>query len=135
MGNLVLKRKSFRKPQVGDMRNRIVIAERDIKSPAFGSAKATHVYTTIATVWSSLSTLAGKTIFTNVEIQDQTAYLFIIRYGTAISALLEAKMTNSVVVYSGKNYKIQQVENPEERNWNLFIYCTELGLASLEANQ
>ena len=135
MGNLILKRRTFRKPQVGDMRNRIVIAERDIKAPSFGSAKATHVYTTIATVWSSLSTLAGKTIFTNVEIQSETAYLFTIRYSSTISALLEAKMTNSIVVYSGKNYKIQQIENPEERNWNLFLFCTELGLASLEANQ
>ena len=128
MGKLVLKRRSFRKPQVGDMRNRIVIAERDIKSPAFQSASFSQTYTKICSVWSSVETTGGNPKFSGVNTKIAITHIFTIRYRDDITS-------ESIIEFNNNYYKIIDPDDPSNRKQFLFLMCISKGDKTLEANQ
>jgi len=128
MGKLNLKRRRSRRPQVGDMRIRISIYQRDIQSPTFGSAKFSQKYTLIDTVWASPETTKGEGLFTGVELKTEVTDVFKIRYRDDVTS-------ENVIKYNGNIFSILSVDDMDRRKTFLKIFCNVLGDEDLEANQ
>lgn len=135
MGKLVVRRRKSRSPQVGDMRERIVINERSIGAPGTGSAAFRQTLTEIATVWSSVETLKGVEVFDDVSKESTSGgitagatHLFTIRYRDDVTF-------SNIITFDSNNYKILPVDNPDLRKRWLFLFCALLGADGLEANK
>ena len=128
MGNLSIKRRRSKSPQIGDMRTRISIFQRTMTPPPFGSASHTEPHTLIATVWAKWDTLRGDEIFAGVDADKSPSHLFTIRFRSDIS-------TKNIITVNSKNYKILSTENADERNRFHFLPCELLGDSSDSANQ
>ena len=135
MGKLVIRRRKSRSPQVGDMRERIVINERAIGAPATGSAAFRQTLTEIAPVWASVETLKGVEVFDDVSRESSSqgitagaTHLFTIRYRNDVTF-------SNIITFDGNNYKILPVDNPDLRKRWLFLFCQLLGDDGLEANK
>lgn len=130
MGELVVKRRKSKSPQVGDMRDRIVISQRKIGAPAIdGSAAFSQTLTEIATVWASVNTIGGHEVFNSVSTNEKrVSILFIIRYRSDVTSA-------NIITYKDDNYKILPTENADKRNRFLYLLCALLGDDSLEANK
>lgn len=136
MSKLKVDRRPLRKTPVGDMRERILIRQRDVGTPDFDNpAKYKEDYKTIASVWAKVVTnISGKKIFDGVNestgggIVLSSTHVFTIRYREGVTS-------EHRVDFKGNNYDIQRVVNPEERNIELQLYCKLLGDRELEANQ
>lgn len=129
MGEFSVKRRKSKSPQVGDMRDRIVINERTIGAPGSDSAAFKQTLTPIASVWSSVNTISGNEVFNDVsgnEVKPST--LFIIRFRSDVTFA-------NIITYKGNNYKILPVDNADKRNRFLYLFCALLGDDGLESNK
>lgn len=131
-----MDKRPLKQVAVGDMRDRILIRQRDIGGPDFDSpAKLKEGYKTIAAVWCKVKTnISGKQVFDGVNettgggVILSSTHVFTIRYREGITS-------ENVVDYKGEYYEIVRVVNPEERNMYLELNCKLLGDKTLEANQ
>lgn len=132
MGDLSVKRRKSKSPQVGDMRERVVINKRKMGAPGNDSAAFMQTLTPIATVWAAAHTKSGSTgveVFNNVSKSNTDASnLFIIRFRSDVTFA-------NIITYKGDNYKILPADNPDKRNRFLFLYCALLGEDDLDANK
>ena len=139
MGNLEVKRRKSRSPQIGDMRERISIYKRVLTSPAFESASFQQNLELKATVWASLETTRGDKVFNQVNLANETAYIFRSRY-TKLEVdpddpLRPDAQSRDIILYKGSHYRIRSVENLDGRKRFLKISCTLLGTAAVEVNK
>lgn len=134
MGSLSVKRRKSKSPQIGDMRERIVISQRDMAAPGDDSAAFGQILIPIATVWAAVHTkggdsASGEEVFNNVSKSNTDASnLFIIRFRSDVTFA-------NIITYKGDNYKILPADNPDKRNRFLFLYCALLGDDELDANK
>ena len=136
MAKLKVDKRPLKKIPVGDMRDRILIRERDISTPDFDNPAAfAEAYKTIADVWCKVKTnVSGKQIFDGVNADTgggillSSTHIFTIRYRSDITS-------EHVVDYNGDYYEINRIVNPEERNMYLDLSCKLRGDKTLEANQ
>jgi SPP1 family predicted phage head-tail adaptor len=128
MGKLFVRRRKSKSPQVGDMRERILIQKRTMGTPDYGKASFKQGLSTIAEVWSSVETSNGDEIFDGVDTKGKTVYHFSIRYRTDITF-------KNIIGWNGENYKILPVEDPDIRKRFLFLHCVLLGDDGLEVNK
>ena len=128
MGKLNVTRRSSQSPQVGDMRDRIILYNRNIVAPKFNNASFTEKYTELDKVWSSVNTKKGAPRFSGVDLDEQITTTFIIRYRSDVSS-------ETVIEFNDDYYKILDPDNPEKRKRFLFLGCKSLGNKTLKANQ
>ena len=136
MGKLIVRRRKSRSPQVGDMRERIVINSRKIGAPTTGSAAFRQTLTPIGDpVWASVETLKGVEVFDDVAkkstsggITAGATHFFTTRYRDDVTFA-------NIITFDGNNYKILPVDNPDLRKRWLFLFCALLGDDVLEANK
>ena len=129
MGELQIKRRPSRSPQVGDMRIQISIYTRTMTAPTFGEVDAfSQGHTLIATVWSSIETVRPSRTFDGVDSDTKTTHEFKIRYRTDI-------LSKNIIKYDGNSYKIGFVDDTDLRKRFLFLLCELLGEDSAEANR
>jgi len=128
MGRLQVQRRPSRVPQIGDMRDRVALYQRDITAPVFGTPSFTELYTLIDTVWAGVTTFQGPTTFDEVNTKKNINIEFKIRYRADVT-------TETVIGFDGKHYKIIDPNDMDKRSRFLFIRCTLLGDEDLEANQ
>lgn len=134
----VVKRR-LKKYAIGDMRSRIGLYERDIKSPQYRSSKFQEEYTLITKVWAAVTTLnLGEIVFDDVRIKGKSgnfvtrsvspSHRFVTRYRSDITS-------ETRILWRDKYYEIIKTINPEERNEYLELYSVLQGSKELEANQ
>jgi head-tail adaptor len=139
MSTRKVTRRRLKKYAVGDMRNRIGLYKRDIKSPGFQSSKFQEEYTLITKVWAFVATLnLGEIVFDNVRIKSKSgnfstksispSHKFVIRYRSDITS-------ETRILWRDKYYEIIPTINPEERNQYLELYSVLVGSKDLEANE
>lgn len=123
-------RRRLKKYAVGDMRDRIGLYKREIKSPRFQSSKFQEEYTLITTVWASVTTLnLGEIVFNDVRIKGVSpSHKFVTRYRSDITS-------ETRILWRDKYYEIIKTINPEERNGYLELYSVLVGSKELEANE
>lgn len=139
MGELKVRRRPSRSPQVGDMRERIAIYERKMAPPAFGDAAFQENLVLIATIWASLETNKGDKVFNQVNLANETAYVFRSRY-TKLEIdppddNVPDPQARHIITHKGSNYRIRTVQDLDKRKRFLQINCTLLGDATVEVNK
>lgn len=78
-------------------------------------------------VWSALKTSKGREMFFTTNMDKAVSHVFYIRY-------IDCLNSEKWICYSGEFYDIVDVENLDERNEWLAIYCNVRGSGSNEAN-
>lgn len=128
MGTQIVNRRKARRPQVGDMKDRIDLQIRQLLPPAFGESEPTLGYTLPGTVWAQHDTTKGIQLFNGVEIGDAITDTFQIRYRRDVT-------TETRISFDGRYYEIAAVENLDGRKQFLFLMCKELGDNTVVANR
>lgn len=124
------KRKVFTKTAVpaGDLRHRIKIKKRNIEAPVTDSPDFKQAYTTVGEVYAAIESLAPKTPFDGINIEEVPTHRFFIRYLPGIS-------TTHVIVHESNRYTITRVENKDDLNLWLILYCIDKGEKDIEASK
>lgn len=124
------KRKAFTKTQIpaGDMRHRIKIKQRDLTAPVNDSPDFKQKYTTVFEAWAAIETIAPKTPFDGVNIEEIPTHRFYLRWLPKVS-------TTHVVVHDGNRYVIQRAENKDDLNMWLILHCVDKGDKDVEASK
>lgn len=128
MGKLVIKRRPSKVPQIGDMRTRISIFQREMLPPVFESTSFTQSLTLIATVWSQVETVGGTVIFDDTNLKSGTTHKFTIRFRSDVN-------TANIIQFDGDSYKILEADNSNLRKRFLFLFCALLGDETFEENR
>lgn len=115
---------------VGDLRDEIVIHDRDITAPLFDTAEQTQTYSNSLTVFASVNTVRGKEIFNGTQLVGVKTHNILIRFLDAREITQE-----NVVELKGNYYDVLEVQNLEERDEWLELSCGILGDKTQENNQ
>ncbi|UCF50257.1 MAG: phage head closure protein [Thermoplasmatales archaeon] len=117
-----------RKVCVGDLKSRILLKSRDIASPdTLTDYDYTQSFTDISNVWASVQTTSGKDIFDGVNQIGTATHLFYIRYKASLTS-------EAMVEWRSENYRILRLENLDENNEFMVLYCALRGNKSIEVN-
>lgn len=130
MGKRVFLRRKARRGVVGDMTHRITIQDRAITPPDDGDVDLDHTFTTAATVWASVETLSGETLFDGVEKDDIVSHSITIRY---IEGVVSSE--SWILLPDGTRLDILNVEDLEERHEWLHLLAKRTGADTLPAAQ
>jgi len=129
MSKRVVQRRKLRKPQVGDMRDEIIISARDIAPPLFDTESHRQVFTDPQSCFAKTDTFAGVEIFQGTNLLGVKTHAFTIRdEGLAIT-------TEHVVEFKGNFFAILRINNFEERDLFLLLECGEKGDKTLDSTQ
>jgi len=123
-------RRLKRSPCTGDLRNEIILHDRDIEAPMFNTAEQTQEYTNPLTVWSSVNTVRGKEIFNGTQLIGIKTHIILIRFLDTREITVE-----NVVELKGNYLDVIEVQNLEERDEWLELSCGILGDKTQENNQ
>lgn len=122
-------RRDRRKVCVGDLRDRILLQNRKITEPPFGSRDFDENFSQKEEVWALVKTVTGKTFFSGVSGDVAISHEVIIRYDATVTSetwiLLEDKSRLDVVT----------TEDLEKRHEYLRLLCIEKGLDTVEASK
>jgi head-tail adaptor len=110
-------------PKIGSMDITMQIMRRDLLQPVPGSAEPRHSYTPILTTRAAVTTMAGTTEFSRVDINGtRVTHRFTIRYTT-----IPFDVRNRIRDARGKLYQILSVSNVDLANKLMHIHCANIG--------
>lgn len=131
MGSCVKKRIPRRKLCRGDLRNIIKIVTRSLAESKINVVGTNEVFTDlIIGIQAGIETTAGKSTFSQINVNDKTTHLFYFLFSTIYDAV-ETK--NHMVHYGGEYFKILSMTNDNETGEFIILQCTNRGDDSLEA--
>lgn len=105
--------------RAGKLRHRIVIETLTAGSPdQLGTGEIDEAWATYLTVWGSVEPLDGKALFAAQQNHSEVEVRIAIRYQSGITAKMR-------VSYGGKYYNILAVIDPELRNRELHLLCSQ----------
>ena len=110
----------------GDLDRKIIIKSRAMVAPG-PTIDLSMEFTNDKYVWAAVKTSKGKELFYATNMQDAVTHIFYIRY-------LSTLETQHWIEYRGANYDILEIENMDERNEWMAVYCNIRGTSSLEVN-
>jgi len=101
----------------GRLRHRVNLQRKRITRDAYGEEAIE--WTTYATVWAAIEPLQGQERFGAQQVKATTSHRVIIRYVKGVKA-------EDRVLYGSRALEINQVLNPDERNQQLTLICSEV---------
>ena len=130
MAKCVTIQRKHRKPCIGDLDKEIKLQGRAITPPVFGVPDFDESFTDNDTVWASINTLGGKTIFDGVSQDSAVTHEFVIRYDSTVT-------TETWIEFEGRRFDIvpNGVQDWEERHEWLSLLCAERGVNTNEASK
>ena len=117
-----------RKVCYGDLNRKIVIETRSIKPPSddddfdYGQE-----FTESQTVWATVQTTSGKDIFDGANMIGTATHLFFIKYISGLTS-------ESMITWQNEKYRILRLENLDENNEFVKLYCNIRGTKDNEVN-
>lgn len=109
----------------GDLNRQIILQDRNITAPIWGSVDFDETFSGDATVWAKVDTVTGKTFFDSVNQRDTTiTHQIYIRYDSTVTA-------ETWVQLDGRRLDILAVENLDERNEWLKLTCVDKGTSKV----
>lgn len=125
----VTQNRSRRKVCAGDLRERIVLQNRDIVEPIFGETDFDEEFSGDREVWAKVRTVAGKTFFDGVnQVDVALTHEITIRYDESVTA-------ETWLLFEDRRIDIIDVEDFEERHEWMVLACVERGPKDLEASE
>lgn len=123
------RQRKLRAPNIGDMRDPIIIWDRNINSPKFDTQSHTQEYTNDRTRFAKVETVSGKEIFQGTELLGVKTHEFTIRKEDLVVT------SENIIEFDGNYIAILRVNNFEERGTFLLMECGEKGNKLLESTQ
>lgn len=128
MPQCVKIRKKKRQACVGDMRDRIIIQDRDIVPPVGDSVDLTELFSGDQPVWAGINTVSGETIFDGTGTERDVTHRLITRYIEGVTS------ENWILTEGDERLDILDVENLDERSEYMLLRCTNRGTSSNAAS-
>lgn len=129
MAKTIMKRRA-RRPRVGDLRTRVIVQNRAITPPDENEYDFDHEFETAATVWASIETLSGETLFDQAAGQDVVvSHRVVVRWIEGVSAESWLELPD------GTRLDVVSTENLEERSEFLVMLARRTGLTSDKVGQ
>jgi SPP1 family predicted phage head-tail adaptor len=143
MGELKVRRRKSRSPQIGDMRERIIFNRRSLEPPAFNSASMVQTLVPYSTKWAKVESVQPDKVFDNVNLAEKIGFIFTTRYFEDSDLQVPfqdldpgpAVKSRFVITYDNQNYRIRAVEDPDKRKRFLWMFCTLLGGSTEPVNK
>ena len=111
--------------RAGKLRHRLLIEQKTSGSPQrSGTGASALAWTTLLTVWGSLEVLSGRRLEAAQATWPEATVEAKVRYR---SEVLDADTAGTPmrISFGGRYYPIGKVLNPEERNIELRLLCTQ----------
>lgn len=128
MPKVIYKHVSHKLPELGDLKHRITIYSREIKSPTDATGNYSLNLTQAIKVWASIETIKGDILFDSVNMERSICSLITIRYLPFITQ-------EYWIAYNNTYYDILQVEDLNEQRRFQVLYCNVRGSTSKEVNK
>ena len=128
MAKCVYKTNNVDKYCVGSLNKKIEILTRSLGEPTSGSYDYDLSFETSKTVWSSIKTVNGLTMFDSTNTEKIVTHIFIIRYYDGLTS-------QDWIKYSDKNYDIIGAENISESNMYYKIRANLRGDSTVITNR
>ena len=122
-------RKRNRSSCVGDLRDRVVLHDRRLVEPVFGSSALSEKFTASQVAWAAVSTTTGKTLFDGVSTDRVITHEVLLRFDPCVTS------ETWLVIDSGHRLDVVKVEDLDERHEWLRLLCVDVGLADLAATR
>ena len=131
--------KRFKKTKLcaADLTHRIEIQSRVVGGVSFGEVEPVAVFTTLFTRWAAIESVGGIRSaggvqnFSKVNTGESPTDFFYVRYEAALS---ELEVSNNVILFNNKRFRILSIENINRDNSTLVIQCTDRGDEDKEAS-
>lgn len=112
--------------QAGIYRDKVDIQVPDLVPDNRGGG--VYNWSTIATVWARVETVnrssyigyVNKERFEEGQLMGRRHFMIRIRYGPPVSTVMR-------IIYKGMDLEIESVINVDELNWEVMLFCKELG--------
>lgn len=104
---------------VGRMRFRVQVVRDVFTSDDLGQEVPTP--TTVGTYWADISTLSGRELTNARQRVATVSHKVTMRWQGA-----GAVNSNDHLVYQGRTFHVDWINNADERNRQLDVYCTEV---------
>lgn len=114
---------------VGDLNKRVRVQVRSLISKGYEDTKYGEDFKTIKSLWAALETTRGYQSFSDVGIENNITHKFYIRYSMEYTVTSE-----DWIEYKCDKYKIVDVENLDENDEYLLLFCTKKGSKNVVAN-
>lgn len=113
---------------IGDLRKKITVYDRSIK-PAETSSEFenSQTFSNAVIYWCAIETKTGVEIFDGSNLLGSATHIFYIKYVESIN-------TENTIKWNNKYYTVLQVDNVNEENEYLAIFCSERGTTSNGVN-
>jgi len=113
---------------IGDMDEQILLQDRGIGEPLFGSVDFGEDFTNIATVWAAVETVNGKTFFDSVNTETDITHHFYIRFDASVTA-------ETWITWDSRRFDILKPEDYDGRKEFMKLTCAERGAKTIEATK
>lgn len=119
----------------GDLRYKLEIQLRTLTPPSGDGTDATLSMQTLKTVWGMMHTVSGQQFFSETSIKRDSTHLFYIRFiKNSVFERSGRLSAQEWVKHKGREYKILLVENLEEKDEFLALWCSERGKDTVPPN-
>lgn len=103
--------------KAGDLVHQIKIVDLTLQQDSFGGV-AIDSATPFATVWAAVESLSGRELYTAQQKVSEVTHRITIRWMEGITA-------KQNVWFDDRQFQIEAIENPDERNIVLYLLCIE----------
>ncbi len=103
--------------QIGKLRHRIILEDKQITRDSFGAEVFEWVQ--VSEVWADISPLSGKEFVAFKQINAEISVRVTMRYQPGID-------TEMRVLFKDKIFEILSIINPDEKNIALVLMCKEV---------
>ncbi len=119
-------RKKKRQICIGDMRDRVILEDRDLTAPFVG-VDASEVFSNASSIWAMIETVDGVEFFNSVNQAVDVTHFVYVNFDSSITVEKWLRLEN------GQRLDILKVDNLDERNSVLKLQCTNRGQDTKEA--
>jgi len=124
--NVIIKR---RRLCLGDLNKKIKLLKRKIVSPDnIDEYDYQQDFIETIEVWASIQTISGKDMFDGSELIGTATHIFYLKY-------IDIDSNDWMIEYKNKFYRIYLVDNMDENDEFLKLYCSVRGDINSEVNR
>jgi SPP1 family predicted phage head-tail adaptor len=102
----------------GRLRHRVHLQSKTVTRDAFGGETIAWASKTPSPIWAEISPLSAREYFAAQQERSQVTHKIIIRYFSGLQTAWR-------VLWGSRQFDIVSVINPEERNKEMILLCTE----------
>lgn len=102
----------------GRLRHRVYLQAKSVTRDSFGGETIAWTTKTPRPIWASIEPLSVREFFASQELRSQVTHRIVIRYYAGVK-------TEWRVLWGSRQFNIVSIINPDERNKEMILLCTE----------